>query len=249
MGTWVDIHCHLLPGLDDGPETLEESLQIMELAHRQGVRHLAATPHLYSPHFPQVTAERIRESFDTFRANVDTVAKDRSFLTQMSLYPGAEHHFGDEFLKALQEGQVITLNSSRYLLVEFSVYTPVETIVNVAEASRQRDLVVIVAHVERYASALDRNLAGLDAIRRGGGLLQVNASTVLSAQAGQRKHQQLLRSGLIDLVASDAHGIGYRKPNLGPAADAAISLEGVERAHEWLQSRPAMVLDDQDLSR
>ena len=206
---FVDVHHHLIYGVDDGPGTLEESLRMLALAYQDGTRHLIATPH-FDPvgHCPDVAL--LKERLGQLQAVCDEK------YPGLRLYLGAEVLYGEGVLRQLRSGLIPTLAGSDHVLVEF---VPDVTRDNLERAVRHLasgGYVTILAHCERYP-ALTRDIPFAQYLReKYGALLQINADFVLRRKTFRESRflKKALKQELIDLVASDAHDIHDRRTRL-----------------------------------
>lgn len=238
----VDLHSHPIPGLDDGPATFEESLELLERAFREGTRRLVATPHCYHPQF-ELDPARIRWAFEGWRRELTELAEgdDRPFLHQLEIFLGAENMFGPELLEAAAAGEAMTLAGGRWLLVELPPYLPavsVRTGLARLVAAGYRPL---VAHAERYPELVSDH-DRLWALERTGARLQINGGSLLRRDKTGRLAHRLLKGGLVLAVASDGHHAERRPPDL-----MAVSLDlerryGSRRARFWLVDGPTAIL-------
>jgi protein-tyrosine phosphatase len=245
-----DIHCHFLPGLDDGPGSLEDAVALLHAAWEGGTRALVATPHLYAAYFPGPALEAIQE---TFAATLDALGRlarrpEFGFLADLDLYLGAEHYCDAPFLAALESGAVLPINDSRYLLVEFPPRLPEPAahagLIRILQAGYSP----IIAHVERYAFVHERP----DRLQRlvdMGCIVQVNAGSTVGSRfsAGRRLTHSLLQRGLVHVLASDGHDAETRPPNLGPPAVPLTRAFSHAAVEAWTWDNPSRIVADLNL--
>ncbi len=230
--------------MDDGPTTVEESLDILSRAHRGGTRVVVATPHMFLPPFDQRHPEEIRRRFEAFRGELARRAAEPggAFLAEMTLRLGAENLLSPGFLEALAAKRVVTLGEGPHLLIEFGPFHSLDMVRRAVDRVLAAGYVPVLAHVERYPFLVGDRRALAD-LRRLGVEAQVNAGSVTGA-AGRRAARAvrtLLREGLAGLVASDAHNDASRPADLG-AAFAELSRRFSEAAAlEWLWENPRRV--------
>lgn len=191
----VDIHTHVLPFVDDGSETYEESFKMLESAIKDGVTHMILTPH-HRRNFV-VKKEKIREEFAKFKTEVE------KRKLPIKLYLGHEIHIAKNYKTKFERDEVLSMNDGKFLLIEFYFYKDFDIIDVVFELTK-KGYIVIVAHLERYAYATLDDALG---IKRNGGLIQVNAASILGKNgfACKRSARRLFDRGLVDFVASDIH--------------------------------------------
>lgn len=197
----IDIHCHILPGVDDGAKDELMALAMLEKAIQDGVTHVILTPHLYK--YSETRIEKHRAMFKQF---VQTVEQKG---LPIKLFLGKEVYFKEPMLDHVNH---LSFEGSPYVLVEFSTSHPQsidETVFNLKVSK----LKPIVAHVERYPYLKKEDYFQ---IRETGALLQVNASAITGLEGifKRRLIKFLLKNHLVDVVASDAHNMSNRKPNL-----------------------------------
>jgi protein-tyrosine phosphatase len=223
----VDLHAHVLPAVDDGPTSIDETIALLRAAHAGGVRRLAATPHMFLSPWNHCDPAPLREAFARMgdalaaRAAADL---DLAFLRDLRIDLGAENYVSAELLEALERRRVLPLNDSRYLLVEFPIPFPADRILAAARRVLAAGLRPVIAHVERYLS-LAGSAGDLARLREEGCVLQVNAGTFLRERRDDRRRRhyvELLRDGVVQVVASDSHDAGLRRPVLG---DVVATLE------------------------
>jgi protein-tyrosine phosphatase len=218
---FVDIHCHMLPGLDDGPKNIEISRQMAIAAYSSGIMATVATPHC---------------SF-RFPFEPDLARRQLSFLEEhtpenLMLFLGCELQLNDESMRLFRESpSEYSLNGGRYVLVEMMSQCALPSIEHTLRLFAEKEYTPILAHPERYP-ALWKQPERLARWVRNGCLLQITAGA-LSGSMGRRAQsaaQTLLREGLVHFVASDAHDPVKRPPLLLEGFRRTAELIGVARA-------------------
>ncbi len=191
----IDIHSHILHMVDDGSIDLTQSLSMLKIAQSQGVSHLFLTPH-YRGEF-KCAPKRIKELFDELscsarRENID-----------VNLYLGQEIYIDKDYKSIIKNGNVLTMNGGRYVLVEFD-FVYVSDIVNTVYELVREGYIPIVAHMERYGYA-DMDVA--QEVKNIGGLIQVNACSIVYRLPLKCKNfvKRLFKNNMVDFVASDMH--------------------------------------------
>lgn len=245
---WVDLHVHYLPGIDDGPATLNETLAMLRLAYDTGSRTLVATPHLYSFVAETLRPDDVRAAFARTRDELLAAAArpEHAFLGEMSFREGAENHLGPELLADLERDRAVTLDRTRNVLVELPPFLPFAAARRALERIAGWGYVPVLAHVERYPMLLDHpeQLGELLAM---GCIAQINAATVAGASGRPAARQALglLQNGQAAIVASDGHNVGSRPPDLGAAATALAPEASPALVARWLGEAPAGLLRGQ----
>lgn len=189
----IDVHAHVLPFVDDGAKTVEESIEMIMELYAKGVTDIVCTPH-FSRRFTS-TKEEILKSIDVLR---DALKKKN---LPVNLYYGRELYLRESLLKEITPFSEYTLNDTEYALIEFSFTDYTEITEYVYELNR-RGVKPIVAHFERYDYA---NIETALEVKRAGGLISVNASSLSPFNIKRRFALKLLSHGLVDLITSDAH--------------------------------------------
>lgn len=234
----TDIHFHLLPGVDDGPSTLAESIELAGAAVADGTATVVATPHVRSDFLTDVheLRDRVRELKAALAAA----------CLPVSVIQGGE--LGHDMVGRLRQDELDAIAHGpprrRWLLVE----TPFEGIKpdfnQAADELRDRGFGVVLAHPERGGGLLDSGRVGLDHELAAGSGLQVNALSLAGhhGDVARRLALHLIALGLVTAVASDAHG-GARRPALTLAHEIALS-EGIAPgvARELVDSAPRRLM-------
>ncbi len=206
---FIDIHTHILPGVDDGAQNLQEALALCRLAYEKGTQVIILTPHHRGQHKSDPAVLRVAYA-DLRRA----VSKE---LPKLTLYLGNEIRLQEDIFQKITSGQVIPLCNSRYVLLEFppiAFRTQVTTAVSQCLSAGK---VPIIAHVERY-DVFRHDPALTDDVIQMGGLIQLNADSIMGKWGFGVKRfcHRLLKEEKVHFVASDAHDIKRRPPNLLP---------------------------------
>jgi protein-tyrosine phosphatase len=238
----IDLHCHILPGLDDGPGTVSEAVKMAKVAVNDGISALVATPHIAA------ASQDLSDVFAFGKKIQKALAELRNQCTVLDiplrLMAGGEVNSG----MVMDRIRPFAINGENYLLVEFPhSFLPgnaAETIFNCVTTG----LTPIIAHPERNASVLERP----DRLRnliRAGALLQITGGSLLGDFGAQSKAcaQYLLKMGLVSFLASDAHSSSYRRPELSAAVGAAARFIGAEAARDLVWANPRAVISGQPL--
>ena len=167
----IDIHCHIIPGVDDGAESLEDAVRMLRMEYAQGVRKIIATPHYRKQYF-ETPAEIIKRQFGLLKRTAAAAEID------IELYLGCEFHVNMDMMEILKERETSTLAGSRYVLSEFSGNSEPSFIRERIYSLLSGGYRPVVAHVERYRAARD-NISLIEEIKEMGALIQVNADNIL----------------------------------------------------------------------
>lgn len=203
----IDIHTHILPGIDDGAADEVTAFQMLKKAHNAGTQILVATPH-YHCHIGDRWKEKRRVAYE----KVCRMAAEIS--SELQILEGAELFYESGLLTELKNGKALTLNHTRAILVEFSFDARYLDIKNAILALQSIGYLPILAHIERYPSLvpIDRVEELVDM----GVKIQVNADSVTGKNGWRLKKQmlRLMREDLVDLVATDTHDLIQRPPEM-----------------------------------
>jgi protein-tyrosine phosphatase len=237
----IDLHCHILPGVDDGATSLADAVAMCRLAAADGCTAMVATPHQRHGSFPDAT----REALDAALAELTEALGGEP----PELWMGAEVRVDSELLADLETpaGKALALAGSHYLLLEFpraEVGPAPEEVVHEVLLAGWRP---VLAHPEVIPWL---GVPRLGALVEGGALLQVTAAAV-TAEFGRFPHQrvwELLEEGLVHFVASDSHSPTWRAPGLTLARAAIERRLGSGVARLLVEENPARVLADVPLA-
>lgn len=238
MPPFVDTHLHLLPGLDDGPGTMEAAMEAAEVAVADGIAAVVATPHSnYQWPFQPARVELLR-------TELQSAVGDRLRVTT-----GCELHLSYENVQeALAQPRAFSLNRSRYLLVEFPELFDREAFASVLEQLLGAGAVPVLAHPERNP-VLQQHPATLQRYLQLGCVAQVTAAS-FTGRFGKRAQQfaaEWLDREWIHVVASDGHSAQQRPPRLSKAYAWICDRSGVETADYLCSANPLAMLEDRDL--
>lgn len=205
----IDIHMHLIPGVDDGAEDMEMALVMMIRAKQQGISQIIATPHSEVFRYSKEGGKII------FKRLVDTAAK---VCPDMKLYLGCEVYCETgimaEVLEALDSGRYPTMNGTEYVLMEFSQWVYPENTVACVEALVKAGYKPVIAHMERYKYLRD-NMDLVDRFRELGALIQLNAYSLFDEMDESIKNwaRRLVQERKVDFLGTDAHRTYHRPPS------------------------------------
>lgn len=233
----IDLHSHILPGLDDGAQTLEESLAMARVAVDGGVASMAATPHCRE--------DRTLEVYAAWHLLRDALRENG---IPLRLFPGMEIFGTRETARLLREGRLFTLNGSRYPLIEFPFRSDGEEETWILRSVRRLGFVPVVAHPERY-DYVQQNPEIIDRWYRMGCRMQVNRGSLLGrfGPRAQETGMELVERGFAALVASDAHSPQLRTPWLEDVRRLLEEEVSPLCARTLLLDNPRKILKDEEL--
>jgi protein-tyrosine phosphatase len=231
----IDLHNHLLPGIDDGAPNLETSVALARVALEEGITHLVCTPHIHPGRFDN-SPRSIGQALDLFR---EALAKEGLPLTVSA---AAEVHYGLELMEDIPRGLVPFLGKWEgmdVLLLEFPHgYIPLGAD-RLTKWLIGQGVLPMIAHPERNKGVM-RTPDKLQPFLNQGCLLQVTADSVAGrfGEACQQTAQKLLRESVVTILASDAHNLEHRPPSLRAGVDAAAAIVGADAAEKLVRDTP-----------
>ena len=240
----IDLHSHILFDLDDGAQSIHESLAMAQMAAEDGVRTIAATPHS-----PESTASRtydprvIRERLSALN---DALAAEG---LPIEVVGGTEIVYDVGMVERLQRGQLLTYGRSRAILLELSHNSIPPSLDSAIFNLQVAGYRIVLAHPERIIEVQQSPNRLLPLIERGV-LMQITAEALLGKQGDRLRAtaETLVRHAMAHLLASDAHGVPPRRaPRLAAARDRAAELIGMEAAAAMVTTTPAAILADRPL--
>lgn len=236
MDTYIDIHSHILPGVDDGSDSLEMSMDMLRMAAQDGVTHIILTPHNKPWHRPMDNAGMAKKI---------SLLQDKANQEQMNLklFAGSELYYRSGLSEELEQGLAETLANSQYVLVEFEPSADYDYIRNGVYALLMGGYYPIIAHTERYKNVCSK-LARVAELIDMGCFIQVNAGSIMGKYGFGVKQltRKMLKQCLVHFVATDAHDPVKRPPCLSSCAEYIGKKYGQENRHRLFYDHPACVL-------
>ncbi len=238
----IDIHCHILPGVDDGAQDMEQALELARALVADGTSAAVATPHAFKGLY-EATDEEVRAAYDALR---DELARQG---IPLRLELGREKAVADIDVAEIAQLRACAITpAGRYLLVETSLVEPPPMLAEVLFRVALGGFAPIVAHPERVV-AYQRRPSLFEPLARQRILAQLDAASLLGrhGRLARRTARTFLQRGWAQLVASDAHGPGRKYYSLRAAAEVAASWLGEEAARVLTEDNPAAVLEGREV--
>lgn len=234
----IDIHCHILPGIDDGAKSMDETLEMARIAVSEGIYHIIATPH-YIQYSDYANKEQVRQLVD----EVNNVLKKENIA--LSLAVGQEIYLTPDLPKLVESGEVSTLNNGQYILVEFPMNDIPLYAEDVFYELRLMGLTPILAHPERYPMIMEDPNILLKFLNLGV-LCQANVGSIRGffGERVQKTVITLIEHHMIHFVATDAHTPRNRAPKVRKALDEITRLSG-DKARELFIENPLKVYNNE----
>lgn len=210
---YIDIHSHVLPYIDDGARDAEMSLAMLRLAESEGISDIIVTPHYRKGHY-----KGERRQIEKVLSEMRDLMKQEGI--HVNLYPGNEIYYHSELEEKLESGMISTMNSTEYVLVEFSPMEDFMYIRRAVDDLFSMGYIPIIAHVERI-QCVEKSIERARELKRIGCDLQVNAASVVGETGFWCKRfvHKLLREELVDYIGTDAHDDKKRRPVIKKCAD------------------------------
>jgi protein-tyrosine phosphatase len=229
----IDLHSHLLPGVDDGSRTVEQSVKVLQEFDLLGLTDICLTPHLRAGEAGDGPPDRHERAYEALMAKAP--AKPR-------LHRGAEVMLDRPLIGQMAAIRRVTLGGTRYVLVEFPRMVALDTVGIALRRVRDLDLIPVLAHPERYRCCTPESVSRW---RELGAVMQVDATTLLSTQPRGQRARALLRHGLGDILAGDNHGDDR---SIAAGADFLRAQDGAEQADLLTVRNPGSILQDRPLA-
>ncbi|HVI57609.1 MAG TPA: CpsB/CapC family capsule biosynthesis tyrosine phosphatase [Luteimonas sp.] len=237
-----DLHCHLLPGIDDGAVDLEMALEMARIAAGDGIRTIACTPHIYPGKYEN-TAQGIRTAIAALQAELDERGID------LRLEEGADVHLAPGLARGIKSGRIPTIAGSHYLLLEPPHHVAPPRFEEAMFELMTLGITPVITHPERLAW-VDSNYEMLVRMAARGAWMQVTAGA-LTGRFGKRVQywgEKFVAEGHCHVLATDAHDPRQRPPLLAEAHEVAARLVGKDAAGHMVVTRPRGVVADADPS-
>lgn len=229
-----DVHAHLLPGMDDGPSSMEEAAKMLEAAERQGITNVFVTPH-FSPRFLNMDPDRIKKKcaeLAEYRGCMRGQEGDGKASEKrnhghgkepIKLWTGQEITYSSATLRLLDEGKLLTLADSNYILIEFHPAVSYSEIFKAVRLLRIEGYRPVIAHVERYSSLREEDR--VEELSNQGAYIQMNYRSVGGKwrESTTRWCRRLLKDEQVHFLGTDMHNMQNRKPE-------------TEEALRWMES-------------
>ncbi len=235
----IDLHCHLLPAIDDGAQTMDEALELARIAVADGITHSVMTPHVHPGRYEN-RLSNIEAACETFREAL------REAAIPLKISAGGEVRISAEIIDMLEQGSLPLMHSEKgekTLLLEFPHDRITPGTENLIVFLLEQGITPMVAHPERNKDVM-RNPKAINPFVEAGCLLQLTAASVAGdfGRPPKKCAEQLLKVHAESiLLATDAHNSQYRPPKLEPGRKAAEKLVGESTSWEMVTTRPAKI--------
>lgn len=236
---FVDLHSHLLPAIDDGPENLDQSVALCRVMWREGVREAVATPHQLGGYGIENDPARIRAGVSELQQRLDQLR------IGLRLHAGGEVRLDERIARLVAEDRVATIgDNGRHVLIELPPELSIEPEFVIPRMTTSAGpLTVVLAHVERYGF-MQKDAGAAERWADAGAILQINTGSLvgLYGEPERKCAWDLLTRGLVQVVASDAHNLLTRLPRWSDAVRLITTRLGAAAARAVCIDNPAAIL-------
>lgn len=232
----VDMHCHILPGVDDGAVSEKTAVEMIRAEKRQGVNRIILTPHYRRGMF-EIDQEVIRHKFERL------LELNERMKSGVSLYLGCEFHRSSDMVSMLELKQKPTMADSGYVLVEFSHRDDFSRIRKTIYELSVKGWIPIIAHGERYP-ALTEDLERVEEVLRLGAKMQITTGAVYGQHGFRYKRicKKLMAEDMVDFIATDAHDLKKRAPDFDRCIQYVEKKKGPAYVRRVFVHNPGMIL-------
>lgn len=233
---YIDIHCHIIPGIDDGAQNEDIAVKMLKTAQKSGTRQIIATPHFVHGNTRYGFATIIEKC-----AELNKLAVSQGI--DIIVYPGCEVFINPDLIDLYDQKLIETLNVSRYMLIEFPMMNLPSYTDEILYKLQLKGVIPIIAHPERYSEIQDKPELLENYVTRGI-LTQINSGSITGMHGREVKKtaMRLLKMGLVHFVASDAHSDGTRNPDLSKAALIVERKFGAKVREDLFYNNPLKIL-------
>ncbi|MCH3965050.1 MAG: exopolysaccharide biosynthesis protein [Clostridium sp.] len=215
----IDMHIHLLPGIDDGSKSMEETEKMLEIIRDDGIAEVIVTPHFYRGYY-----ENNHEDVVKLTEEVNRLSVNRGI--GVKLYPGQEVFLDSHSIEEYEKGHIAALAGTDYMLVEFSMEKMPHGGFDIIYELKIRGIRPIMAHPERYRYIIE-NPENINEFIDEGCLIQINAGSICGKFGSRVKKTAdiLVKNGICSFIGSDAHSSSSRRPGLSEAMEIAGAID------------------------
>ena len=233
----IDMHAHILPCLDDGPDDIGESVRMCKMAADDGIHTIVATPHMLKDIYnfsKKDVLKKVRELNSTLKAE----------NIPLTILPGAEIVMDTDILSLIQKDVLLTVNDcGSHIFLELTDYFPKKQIEDFIINLTANDMIPIIAHPERNMT-IQKNVTILSRFVKAGALSQITAMSITGefGTCAQKTSKKILESGLAHIIATDAHSSTWRPPILSLAVKATKKIMGEDYALKMVTETPKLII-------
>lgn len=242
---YVDMHTHILPGIDDGADVPKTALKMVWQSYQQGIDKIILTPHYHPGRKFTASTVVIRNKMARLKeATRNKISED------IRLYTGQEIYWNSEVVDKLNNGELLTMANTSYVLVEFSAGDPYGKIEEAVSQLTLSGYLPIIAHIERYSSMIGE-YGSVEQLIQMGAYIQVNCQSLSGGPFNKRAKfcKRLFEEQLVHFISSDCHDTKYRPP----AIQDAVKILEKKQGWQWFQKvffeHPKLLLKGREIGR
>ena len=241
---YIDIHTHIIPGVDDGSDSIEQTMRMLNQAYEEGIRAIIATPHYGIVNYGYSD----KEAMEVLRR---VISRAKADYPEIKFVMGNEIYYSQGITEDIVDGKARCLGNSSYVLVEFSTEVEYETIKKAIEEFTFNGFKPIIAHLERY-ECLKNNIEAVEEIVEIGAYVQLNCRSITGSgfELEKRKKwcRRLLEKGLVHFIASDCHDDDLRKPAFKDAVRIMKKYIGEEKTRRITRENILALIRNESIS-
>jgi len=238
MNHFIDVHTHILPGVDDGPSTLEEAIKMARIAAKDGIGIMVATPHSLNGVYFNTCNDIMKKCEDMNRVfNLEQVP--------VKIIPGSEVRVCPEVIQGLKDETIMTINDNKkYLNIELTDQFLPDTVISFLKSINDMKLTPVISHPERN-SIIWNDISVLERFIRAGAITQITGGSLLGKFGKQSLKcvKKMASSSMIHLVGSDCHSVKGRKPELSGAYKKLLILLEKEAVDRIFFANPLNIIE------
>jgi len=232
----IDTHIHMIPGVDDGAKDLETSVQMMHMAMNEGVNEMILTPHFNMPAYHN---QKVDKQYQLLK---EYIVREK---IDFKLHLGNEIYLSEESMAGIDQGKAHTMGDSRYLLIELPYYHYYPFHESMLFELQEKGYKIVLAHVERY-EIFSKKPEKFAYLSKNGIYGQLTSRYIMEGKT-RKKALKWIETGLIQIVASDAHDMIKRPPFMKMAYETVIKAFGEECGQMLFTENPGMIIQDCEL--
>ncbi|ACA56915.1 exopolysaccharide biosynthesis protein [Clostridium botulinum] len=233
----IDIHSHIIPSIDDGAKDLDYSLKMIKIAEKSGTKKIVATPHYY--------IGRYEEKYFNIKKNLEhlnEIAKKDNM--NIEIFLGQEVLIHKKTIELYERGDIGTINSTSYMLVEFPMATWEDYYMDILYELKVRGINPIIAHPERY-KFIHEDIFNINKLIEEGYLVQINTGSIegIFGKDVQKISKEFMKNRICNFIGSDAHSLDVRKPDMNKGIkiiktmDRSLYDEIIENSNNLLENK------------
>jgi len=237
---YIDLHSHVLYGIDDGSKTIEESIEILKQYEEMGFKNIIATPHYIEETTYNSNNKQKKEIIKKLNQQI------KKNKLNINIHIGNELYISNNILELLSKKEISTLNNSKYLLIELPMNNEISNLNNIVFELLSNDIIPIIAHPERY-SYIQKDIKKIEKLVNQGVLLQINYGSIIGLYGKQAKKisKKMLKNNLVSLLGTDIHHPNNETYiNINKIRKKLVKIVGKQKAHELMLENPNKIINN-----